>query len=355
MKVRAWGCGDLALLALLVGLALTSPVPAEAGVFIGLRQDRVDLTKGEKPTLVLSFDEKLRRVTVDVIADEGGFERSFAFSNVAPGREQIVDWNQPDGIMGYTVRVTMSRGSGHSEVEETWVEVAATRPLTASIPGDSVDLSARTFDLHTNHPPTHVDVEVLADDQKLMGSSRVQIKEARKGEPVKITWTEDRPGNVFRVSARAHDEFGFWAEVEIVPWSLTIDHEDVNFDTGSDVIGAAELPKLDEPWSQIAEAVRTYGQWVECALYVAGYTDTVGDASSNRTLSERRALSLARHFKGRGAGFPIYYRGYGESALAVATPDGTDEPRNRRALYVVTAGAPPRGGSTPPGTWKRLR
>ena len=355
MRIRLCSGGCLALVALLSGLLAQLPAPAEAGVFIGLRQDRVDLTRGEKPTLVLSFDEKLRRATVEVIADEGGFEKSFVFSNVSPGREQVLDWNQSEGIMGYTVRVTMSRGPGHTEVEETWVEVAATRPLTASIPGDSVDLSTRTFELHTNHPPTHVDIEVLADDQKLMGSSRVQIKEARKGEPVKIAWSEDRSANVFRVSARAHDEFGFWAEVEIVPWSLTIDHEDVNFDTGSDVISEVELPKLDEPWSQIEEAVRTYGQWVECALYVAGYTDTVGDAASNRGLSERRALSLARHFKNRGSNFPIYYRGYGESVLAVTTPDATDEPRNRRALYVVTAGAPPRGGSTPAGNWKRLR
>ena len=345
----------MVLLAALVALTTVSVGSAHAGVFIGLRQDRVDLTRGEKPTLVVSFDEKLRSAQVEVIADDGSFEKTFAFSTIVPGREQILQWNQADGIVGYSVRVTMSRGAGDSEVEETWVEVAATRPLTASIPGDSVDLSARTFALHTNHPPTHVDIEVLGDDQKVMGESTMQIEGAKQGEPVTITWTEDRPGNVFRVSARAHDEFGFWAEVEIIPWSLTIDHENVNFDTGSNVIGESELPKLDAPWTQIKEAVETYGQWVKCALYVAGYTDTVGDAASNRSLSERRALSLARHFKERGASFPIYYRGYGESALAVSTPDNTDEPRNRRALYVVTAGSPPRGASTPPGSWQRLR
>ena len=341
----------------LCGIALSQllPATAEAGVFIGLRADRVDLSRGEKPTLVIAFDQKLSSAEVLVIADEGKFEKTFSLSAVVPGLEHVLQWTQGDGVMGYTVRVSMSRGRGHAEVEETWIEVAATRPLTAAIPGDSVDLGARTFLLHTNHPPTHVEVAVLGDEQQLMGSSTVQVTAAKQGEPIQITWTEDKPGTVFRVIAKAHDQFGYWAEVEIIPWSLTIDHEDVNFETGSDVIGESELPKLDAPWSQITAAVRRVGQWVQCALYVAGYTDTVGDAASNRALSARRALSLARHFKQQGASFPIYYRGYGESVLAVSTPDGADESRNRRALYVVTAGTPPRGGSTPPGDWKRLR
>ncbi len=331
------------------------PATATAGVFIGLRQDRVDLTRGEQPTLVVSFDEKLYRAEVKVTADDGGFEKSWPFKPVVVGKEHLLQWTQAAGFMGYTVAVEMVRHNGEHTSEETWVEVAATRPLTASIPGESVDLAERSFDLVTNHPPTHVDIEVLADDQKVMGSSRFKVSGAVVGKPVRVTWTEDRAGNVFRVSARAHDEFGFWAEVEIIPWSLTIDHEDVNFDTGSDVIAADELPKLDDPWEQIRKAVDTYGQWVRCSLYVGGYTDTVGNGASNQALSERRALALARHFKSRGASFPIYYRGYGESVLAVTTADSTDEARNRRALYVVTAGSPPRGGDTPPGHWKQLK
>jgi len=344
-------------LMLVVSLAVVLFLPATsvAGVFIGLRQDRVDLTRNEQPTLVVSFNEKLFRAEVRVKADEGGFVKTWPFKPVVPGREYLLSWPQPAGLMGYTVTVEMVRNNGEHEIEETWIEVAATRPLTASIPGLSVDMASRSFDLVTNHPPTHVDLEVLADDQRLMGKSTFQVTGAVPGKPVRVTWSEDRGGNVFRVTARAHDEFGFWAEVEIIPWSLTIDHEDINFDTGSDVISEVEVPKLDTPWSQIREAVETYGQWVQCALYVGGYTDTVGDAASNKALSERRALSLARHFKARGATFPIYYRGYGESVLAVSTPDGTDEVRNRRALYVVTAGSPPRGGSTPPGAWKKLR
>ena len=127
------------------------------------------------------------------------------------------------------------------------------------------------------------------------------------------------------------------------------------FPTGSHEIVAEELPKLSDPWRAIEAAVQKYGKWVQCTLYIAGYTDTVGDRSSNLGLSERRALSLAKFFASKGANFPIYYRGYGESVLALPTEDNVDAEANRRALYVVTAGPAPTGKDTPGGRWKRLK
>ena len=34
---------------------------------------------------------------------------------------------------------------------------------------------------------------------------------------------------------------------------------------------------------------------------------------------------------------PIYFQGFGEEVLAKPTPDETDEPLNRRALYILSA------------------
>ena len=169
-----------------------------------------------------------------------------------------------------------------------------------------------------------------------------------------MTWEQQGEGNLFRIVARAHDAYGYWAEVEIIPWSLSIPHEDIHFETGSHAILPDEAPKADRAWKEIRKAVETYGAWVECTLYVAGYTDTVGDAGSNQALSGRRALSIARYFRNKGARIPIYHRGYGEAVLAVPTADATNEVRNRRALYIITAGSPPRGKDTPRGGWQRL-
>jgi outer membrane protein OmpA-like peptidoglycan-associated protein len=147
---------------------------------------------------------------------------------------------------------------------------------------------------------------------------------------------------------------GFWSELEILPWSVEIPHEEVNFESGSDAIPDAEVHKVDDAYAQLLEAVARYGDLVEISLYVAGYTDTVGGPGDNQALSERRARSIASAFRARGFGSPIYYQGFGEDALAVATPDNTDELRNRRALYLLAAQPPLPSSQVPRASWRRL-
>ena len=89
-------------------------------------------------------------------------------------------------------------------------------------------------------------------------------------------------------------------------------------------------------------------------LYIAGCTDTVGDASYNRDLSRRRAKSIAGWLRANGYDMPIYYYGFGEGLPAVRTGDGVDEPANRRALYLVGANPPPAGSGIPSVGWIEL-
>ena len=97
-----------------------------------------------------------------------------------------------------------------------------------------------------------------------------------------------------------------------------------------------------------------YASIAKANLYVAGYTDTVGNASSNLSLSHKRAKAIATWFQNAGFKGDIYYQGFGEKALAVATKDNVDEPRNRRALYVVAAEAPAISADLPSKNWKKL-
>jgi hypothetical protein len=69
--------------------------------------------------------------------------------------------------------------------------------------------------------------------------------------------------------------------------------------------------------------------------------DTVGTAGYNLKLSQARAQSLARWFRQRGVRIPISFEGVGETALKGQTPDQTDEPRDRRADYIIADDAPP--------------
>lgn len=68
-------------------------------------------------------------------------------------------------------------------------------------------------------------------------------------------------------------------------------------------------------------------------IMVDGYTDTAGPASYNMGLSERRAETVARALI--DAGIPasiVTTKGFGETDLAVPTPDNTPDQANRRAV-----------------------
>ena len=109
----------------------------------------------------------------------------------------------------------------------------------------------------------------------------------------------------------------------------------------------------DEEAQTVKDALAKHGTLLALKFYIAGYTDTVGNAAYNRDLSKRRARSIAAWFRAQGLKIPVYYEGFGESVLAKKTPDETDEPANRRALYILTSQAPS-GAPFPSAKWKRL-
>ena len=333
---------------------LLLPSLAHAGVFMGMDAELVDPKKGEKPTLIVSFDEKLYRAQVTVTA-EGGFKKDYAISSVVPGKDLRYSWTPPKGgeVM-YEVSVLMVRNDGSKETLEDIFFCSSASPITATIPPTSVDLDSRSFDLVTNHKPSYVEMKVLSDTMEVLGEGSVDTPDAVDGKATRVTWPEDKKGNVLRVSVIAHDKFGYYSEVEIIPWSLTIPHEDVVFPSGKHDILPEEAPKADVAWTRIADAMKKYGEIVTVTLYVGGYTDTVGDAGSNQALSERRARALAEYFRSKGQAIDIYYQGFGESVLAKPTGDNVDEAANRRAVYVLTAGPAPRSRETPRANWRKL-
>mgnify|MGYP000049767916 FL=1 len=338
----------------LLSLFLALPLTAHAGVFMGMERELVDPAKGEKPVLIVTFDEALHRAMITVTTEDG-FKKQFAVQPVVPGRDLRYEWSPPKaGEVMYEVSVEMVGKDNSHETQDDLFFVTSASPITASIDPMSVDLESRTFSITTNHAPASVRMQVLSDTMETLGEATVATPDAKNGVPTKVTWPQDKDGNVLRVLVTAEDAYGYFAEVEIIPWSLTIPHEDVIFPTGSHEILADEAPKVERAWDEIVKAYKKYGELVQITLYVAGYTDTVGDAGSNQALSERRAKSLATFFKGKKPPFAIHYQGFGEAVLAKRTADGVDEAANRRALYILTAGPAPRSSETPRAAWKKL-
>ncbi len=145
-----------------------------------------------------------------------------------------------------------------------------------------------------------------------------------------------------------------WAGFTYSPWFLDIPHDDVHFETNSDVIPPDEEYKMQRTLKELTEVVEKYGDLVPVKLYIAGCTDTVGDQGSNLDLSRRRARSIGRWLRQHGFTDPVYYHGFGEGLLAVQTGDGVDELSNRRALYLVSSNPPPAGSGIPQAGWSAL-
>ena len=85
----------------------------------------------------------------------------------------------------------------------------------------------------------------------------------------------------------------------------------------------------------LQQAANVYKAGGAVTVQVTGYTDTSGSAGYNQRLSERRAANVARILASMGVPpNAMTVAGRGENDLAVPTPDGVREPRNRRVTVV---------------------
>lgn len=109
----------------------------------------------------------------------------------------------------------------------------------------------------------------------------------------------------------------------------------LRFATGSAELTPAAARSLDE----LGRAL-TSQQLSPYRFRIEGHTDTVGSAELNRSLSERRAMTVRDYLTGRyGVGADrLEAVGLGESQLLVPTPDETAEARNRRVQVLNLGG-----------------
>ncbi len=235
-------------------------------------------------------------------------------------------------------------------------QVAVQNPIEMGVTMEDLDLQNNRIRVHLSQPISRLDIDVFGESGQPIGAATIGnvVK-----TPAAIQW-EQSPGKVVRLKLTATGSSGMSTTLDLFPWSYKIPHEEVVFSTGSADIPQSETHKLHSAKSKIDAVLDRFageklGFEVPMALYVAGYTDTVGNKVSNRLLSDKRAASLARWFRANGFLRPIHYQGFGESALAVSTADEVDEPANRRALYVIAAETPPTSEALPTNNWKTLR
>jgi outer membrane protein OmpA-like peptidoglycan-associated protein len=211
-------------------------------------------------------------------------------------------------------------------------------PLQIRMAPGSLDVASRKVAVTLDRPSSRVEVTVRGPKGVELGGA-VTPSRVAAGTPIEVQWSQTA-GEVMKLLVRGYDADGFYSDIELSPWRYSVHHEDVVFATNSSVIDGTEEPKLQAAMSDVQGVLDKYGTDVVIKLYIGGHTDTVGDPAHNQTLSLDRAKAIANWFKRAGFKGDIFYQGFGERDLAVATADSVDEVKNRRVTYVLAAQSP---------------
>lgn len=227
-------------------------------------------------------------------------------------------------------------------------------PPRLNLRREDVDLAAGRVRYSISRPAIRGLVELRGLRGDLMYSRELDFEGSRAGAGLEVTWPLQSE-QIGKIEVTTWDENDASVTFVISPFRIEIEHVDVVFDSGKWEVAEAERAKLDDAWEKIAEAMNDFGTLLNARLYVAGFTDTVGQPRDNQTLSERRALAIAEYFKSKGMEFPIFARGYGEHCLAQPTADSTDCEANRRAAYVLAVDPPIMCPEEGGGGWRQVR
>jgi outer membrane protein OmpA-like peptidoglycan-associated protein len=295
---------------------------------------------GQQPRLTLTAVEAVEQVEVLLNREDGKLvDETIAGLAAGAARDVLLD-----GAVGkhqYSGRITFTV-KGKSGTSQVAFATTVAAPLTVSIDKAKVDLAAGRLELLVSVPEGKVELTILsATDGGRLVEHQQDFAEHAAGLPLVVTWKPHaKDAEVGRVDLRVTDPAGAFQSFSLYPWSVYIPHEEVAFATDSAAIAPAETGKLEASLAKIADALAKHKDLPAIKLYIAGHTDTVGAAKYNLGLSLKRAQAIAAWFRKQGLALPIACEGFGEQALRIATPDATDEPRNRRVDYILSVEDP---------------
>ncbi len=242
--------------------------------------------------------------------------------------------------------LTLAPSAAVADPGETPGAVPAGKHVKVTVDRAKVSLPGHTLVVSLDQPVQMVHVKVIGESGTVLSDADIAFHGEAPGTPLTCTWSPSSGEVVARIEVIGHATTGYWAGVAITPWKAEVPHEEVNFETDSDVIRPSETPKLEASLKAIGVVAGKHVDLVNVTLYIVGHTDTVGTAAHNFALSQRRARSIGGWFKQHGVRVPVAYEGFGEAALRVQTADEVDEPRNRRVDYVLAAEPPPLPAAT---------
>ncbi len=272
---------------------------------------------------------------------------------IKAGGEKRIVIPQGKGVFQWKCAVTGRAGKGAFGPFALDFETKVGEPPKITVKPEDVDEGKHQITVRLSEPCGRIDLDIIGDDGKAIDNAILRCKGEAPGTPLVVPWKQKEAEVMGHFSLRAYDPAGFFNGIESLTF-VDIPHEDVVFESGKADIRASEEGKLLAPLSDILAQLKKVAGVIPIELYIGGYTDTVGQAADNLELSRKRAQAIAQWFVSHGVQVPIHFQGFGESVLAVPTPDNTDELRNRRASYVLATQPPPASRGFPTKNWGRM-
>ncbi len=310
---------------------------------------------GQRPRLTITAIEPVDKVEVLLNRDDGKMVEE-SVGDLSPGGWRDVLLDGAVGKHSYSGRITCM-AHGRPSGTQVSFQTVVSGTVTVSIDKSRVDLARGRLEVMTSTPEGKVEVKILsATDGATLVDHEQAFSDHAAGTPLVVKWEPHaKNAEVGRVDVRVSEPTGGFQSFSLFPWSIYIPHEEVAFATDSAAIAPSETPKLQASLAKIADALAKHKDLGAIKLYIAGHTDTVGAAKYNLGLSLKRAQSIAGWFRKSGLRIAIAFEGFGEQALRVATPDNTDEPRNRRVDYILSVEDPVLRATDFRPVWKTLK
>lgn len=305
----------------------------------------------DKPSITLTFNRGVRAATVELSGVGKALQR-YKIGRKKAGSSFTATIKAPAG--NYEIRgnlsVVFSDGASGEMPLQFSIVVAA--PMTIEVPHQRILQKEGRVEALLNRPANYCDADVLYEDGTRV-NERTMFEGAAAGQWLSVQWPvppgmTGRDHVIMKIKLNCFDVDYFSNGIELSPWWLEIPHDDVIFSSGSWDIEPSEIEKIDQVLPEIQNAIEKYGKLIPLGLYISGHTDTVGESGFNKELARKRAKAIAQYLARVGVRVTVHYRGTGEQELAVETGDNVDEPRNRRARYILSNGAPDRH------PWKNL-
>lgn len=307
----------------------------------------------KKPALVMTMNAAASNISVQLTCGTA----AVAFSDSATlGQSIHLDIDVASGTHECTGSLDARFTDGTEGSMPLAFTVTRQNPIELRSSTTDVDIKNGRLKVHLNQAVDQIVLQVFGE--KGIAIAQVVQKGTSENTAV-LEWQQPTtPVTLLRITASVSS--GLATHLDLYPWRFDVPHDDVVFASGSSQIPPTEEFKLQAAKREIDATLNRFeggalGFDLPIQLFVAGYTDTVGNKITNRKLSEQRARSIAAWFRLNGFTKPIHYQGFGESALAVPTPDDTDAPANRRAEYVIASELPKVSDSMPSNRWVLLR